>query len=385
MSEQQKGRGAIGTSDHERETRDRRRESESREQQEYAREREEEIENQQSEVYPLLMPEFDPPTQPASLPQGDGTKAKTTMSVQDYRSIRLQQEATREGEEHDRELECQQKEEMRRQKEAIEFLKQELVRQHEIEIQQVEIARIEYEQEQLQLEQECLQKEQEANVKLLVSQILHTPVTFGSHTPIYDENGQELDYHGNIPVASDSQEVKSWEEFFRQQGCDANPCSLQGVSGGPASLEEEARILQGPTMKSTASEEVILLGDEKMPTMDMRQFLAGLETFMPTMLSELSTHIEHLHQQASLLASTKSTPKKSPPAPPPGLPTTPTVANPMQQALLEVTSNLGTSPTHQRTPTRPPGDDETTCAAAFLVEQMTVKVPGTPLCKHDRP
>ena len=138
-------------------------------------------------------------------------------------------------------------------------------------------------------------------------------------------------------------------------------------------------------MKSTASEEAILLGDEEMPTVDMRQFLAGLETLTPAMLSELSTHIEHLRQLATPLASTKSTQRESPLAPPPGLPATPTVANPMQQALLKVTSNLGTSPGHQRTPTRPPGDEETMRAAAILVEQMTVKVPGMPFHKHDQP
>ena len=222
-------------------------------------------------------------------------------------------------------------------------------------------------------------------MKLLASQVQHTPVTFSSHTPVYDKNGQELDYHDDIPVTSDSQEVTSWGEYFRQQGCDTNPCSLQDVSGGAASLEEEARILQGPTMKSTASEEAILLRGEEMPTVDLRQFLAGLETLTPIMLSELSIHIEHLCQQVSPLASTKSMPKKSPLAPPPGLPATPTVANPIQQALLEVTSNLGTSPTHQRTPTRPPGDEETMHAAAILVEQMKVKALGMPLCKHDIP
>ena len=152
---------------------------------------------------------------------------------------------------------------MHRQKEEIEFQKQELARQHEIEIQQAEIERIKYEQEQLRLEQEHLQKEQEANAKLLASQVQHTPVTFGSHTPVYDEHGQELDYHNDIPVTSDSQQVTSWGEYFRQQGRDTNPCSLQDASGGAASLEEEARILQGPTMKSTASEEAILLGMRK--------------------------------------------------------------------------------------------------------------------------
>ena len=329
------------------------------------------------------MPEFDPPTQSASPPQGDGTKAKTKMSMSEYRSTQLQQEAAREREERDQESERQLSEEKRRQKEAIEFQKQELVHQHEIEIQQAEIARIKYEQDQLRLEQERLQKEQEVNAKLLASQVQHTSVTFGSHTPVYDENGQELDYHDDIPVASDSQEVKSWDEFFCRQGRDTNPCSLQDASGGATSLEEEAKILQGPTMKSTASEEAILLRDKETPTVDMRQFLAGLETFTPTMLSELSTHIEHLCQLASPLASTKSTPKKSPRALPPGLPAAPTVVNPMQQALLQVTSNLETSPAHQHTPTRPPGDEETTRATAILVDQMEVKAPGTPLRKHD--
>ena len=312
-------------------------------------------------------------------------KAKTKVSMSEYRSRRLQQEAALEREERDRESECQLSEEKCRQKKAIEFLKEELAHQHEIEIQQEEIARIKYEQEQLRLEQECLQKEQEANAKLLASQAQHTPVAYGSHTPVYDENGQELDYHDDVPAASDSQEVKSWDEFLRQQERDTNPCSLQDASGGAASLEEEARILQGPTMKSTASEEAILLRDEETPTVDMRQFLAGLETLTPTMLSELSTHIKHLRQLASPLASTKSTPKESPPVPPLGLPATPTVANPMQQALLKVTSNLGTLPARQHTPTRPPGDEETTRATAILVEQMTVKAPGMPFRKHDQP
>ena len=65
--EQNKGRGAKGAFDQERETHDRRRESESREWQEYAREREEEIEYQQSEPYRSPMSESDPPT-PTGIP-----------------------------------------------------------------------------------------------------------------------------------------------------------------------------------------------------------------------------------------------------------------------------------------------------------------------------
>ena len=273
------------------------------------------------------MSESDPPTRPVSPSQGDGATAKTKVSMSEYRSRRLQQEAAREREERDRESERLLNEEQRRQRESIEAQKLELACLHEIEIQQAEIARIKYEQEQLQLEQEHVQKEQEANAKILASQARHTPVAFGSHTPCYDEHGQELDYHDDIPAASDSQEVKSWGEYFCQQERDANPCglqdasgsaaslqdasgsaaSLQDASGSAASLEEEARILQGPTMKSTASKEAILLRDEETPTMDMRQFLAGLETLTPAMLSELSTRIEHLRQLATPLASTKST------------------------------------------------------------------------------
>ena len=93
-------------------------------------------------------------------------KAKTKVSMSEYRSRRLQEEAAQEKE-CDRELERLLKEEQRWQRESAEAQKLELACLHEIEIQQVEIARIKYEQEQLRLEQECLQKEQEVNAKLL--------------------------------------------------------------------------------------------------------------------------------------------------------------------------------------------------------------------------
>ena len=76
-------------------------------------------------------------------------KAKTKVSMSEYRSRRLQQEAAREKEEHDRESECLLKEEQQQQRELIEAQKLELARLYEIEIQQAEIARIKYEQEQL--------------------------------------------------------------------------------------------------------------------------------------------------------------------------------------------------------------------------------------------
>ena len=154
------------------------------------------------------MSESDPPTRPVSPSQSDGTKAKTKVSMSEYRSRQLQQEAAQE-QERDRESKRLLKEEQCRQTELIEFQKLELAHIHEIEVQQAEIARIKYEQEQLRLDQERLQKEQEANAKL-VSQARHTPVAFGSDTPCHDEHGQELDYHDDVPATSDSQEAKSW-------------------------------------------------------------------------------------------------------------------------------------------------------------------------------
>ena len=172
-----------------------------------------------------------------------------------------------------------------------------------------------------------------------------------------------------------SQECKNWSEYFRQQG------DLCGVAIAD-SLDGEARLLQGPTMESTVGEEAVLL-EEETPVMDMRLFLAGLEILTSLMLSEVSTRIEYLRRMAAPLASTKSTKNESP-LPPPGLPATPTVVNPMEQALLKVTGNLGTSPACQCTPTHPPGEEETERAAALLVKQMA-KVTGTPSQEHDRP
>ena len=196
--EQNKGRGAQGAFDQERETRDQQRVSESREWQQYARAREEQITFQQSEPYPSPMSEPDPPTPLVSASQGGGMKAKTKVSMQEYRSRRLQKEATEAKEKRDRESKSLLEEEQRQQRESIEARKVEQARLHEIEIQQAEIARIKYEQEQLCLEQERVWKEQEANAKLLASQAWQVPEALGSHTPCYDEHGQELDYHDDV-------------------------------------------------------------------------------------------------------------------------------------------------------------------------------------------
>ena len=200
--EQNKGRGAQGTFNQERETHDQRRESESLEWQQYAREREEQIEFQQSEPYPSSEP--DSPTQPEPSSRG-GAKPKMKVSLEDYRSRQLQKEATKEKEE------C-----LLDEQESIEAKKVKQARLHDIKIRQAEVAWIKQEQEQLCLEQERVWKEQEANAALLTSPARQVPVALSSHTPCYDEHGQELDYHDDVPATTDSQECKSWSDYFRQ-------------------------------------------------------------------------------------------------------------------------------------------------------------------------
>ena len=159
--------------------------------------------------------------------------------------------------------------------------------------------------------------------------------------------------------------------------------TIQLVEETPnAELEEAptAELLEEPMPTAELLETPA--AEEGIPTVDMRQFLAGLETLTPEMLSEILMHFERLCQLVAPLASTKSAHTESP-TPPPGLPATPTVPNPMEQALLKVTSNLGTSPSCQRMPMCPPGVEETECATAQLVEQMA-KAPGTPSRKQKR-
>ena len=194
-------------------------------------------------------------------------KAKTKVSVEEYRSRHLQKEATEAKERRDREL--------------MEARKAEHARLHEIEIQEAEIAWIKYE-EQLCLEERA-RKEQEVNA----SQAQQAPKVLGSHTPCFDEHGQELDYHDDM-IATESQDCRSWSEYFRQQG------DLGAVAIAD-SLDGEARLLQGPTLESTVGEEAVLL-EEETPVIDMRLFLAGLETLTPSMLTEVSTCIEHLRR-----------------------------------------------------------------------------------------
>ena len=136
-------------------------------------------------------------------------------------------------------------------------------------------------------------------------------------------------------------------------------------------------MLEDPSMEVTNSEEASLLREVTAPAPNVQQLLVSLNTFTPTMLTELSTHIDHLRKHTSPAASANTTPVKSSTTAPPGLPPLAAVRF-MQETLLQVTSNLGTDPTRWRTPTCPPSEEETTRTTQILVRQMSQdRAPGT--------
>ena len=133
--------------------------------------------------------------------------------------------------------------------------------------------------------------------------------------------------------------------------------------------EEPPTIMSQELMPTTESQETPATAGEPVDPAWSREVLAGLQTLTPEMLVEVSAHVDRLCQLATPSAPSKPSP--------PGLPATPTVCNPMEEALLHAASDLGALPSRQHMPTHPPGAEETKRAAAQLVEQMS-KVPGTP-------
>ena len=92
------------------------------------------------------MSEPDPPTEPEPSSRG-GAKAKTKVTLEDYRSRQLQKEAAKEKDKCDQESKRLLEEEQRQQRESIEAKKIEEAHLRKIEIRQAEVARIKHEQE----------------------------------------------------------------------------------------------------------------------------------------------------------------------------------------------------------------------------------------------
>ena len=425
MDEENRARGQPQTTfeqalaqQRERATRDQRRELESRERQRYAREREEQIDFEQSEPYPMLMSEPDP-AQPEASSRGD-TKPKAKISLEEYRDRQCLEQSQEQSAEAKVEQACMHKIKIQEQL----HLEQERVQEQEDnaanQAQQVPATfgshtpcynkhgqELDYHDDVPVADSQgsltwsdyfCqyhgedgkhITEQLDAEHALLLA---NTPQC--TRPPTVSEEAvlpKEVPPAADVPTTANP-EWKGWGEFLHQHG---DPTGVPTTNR----LDVEQELLQGPTEPVTMTEEAVLLDEMptleseeaptavskeltptaesqetpategEIPTVDMRQFLVGLQTLTPENLTEISMHIDRLRQLAAPLASTKPSP--------PGLPATLTVSNPMEQALLKATSDLGTSPSHQRMPMHPPGAEETEHATTQLVEQMA-KAPGTP-------
>ena len=136
--------------------------------------------------------------------------------------------------------------------------------------------------------------------------------------------------------------------------------------------EQEAALLEGPTLAATATEEETLLAAESRRP-DLTNLFRGLQDLPDSALSELSQHIDEIRRKTPSSAS----PAKSP-GPPPGLKSTPQSSE-MARALLQATTSLGQLPSGEQPVTQAPGDEETKRATDIIEAQL--KVPGTPLRK----
>ena len=374
----------------ERATRDQHRESESRERQRYAREREEQIDFEQSEPYPLPMSEPDWPVEPEP-PAESNPPAETDPTVETDPPAKLEPSSLDDT------------------------------------TPKVKISLDEYRGRSAHVKEDD-------NVTPSAVPDQQATATAGSHMPCYDEHGLELDYHDDVPAA-DSHESFSCSDYIHwlldeehltppvnttqpptaseeavpseeaTPTADATATAKPEWEGWGPLLQEHlddqlvVNLLQGPSEPVTATEEAVLLdktpaiepppdsSQEPTPAVESQEtsavaadsdvsdwaseMFAGLRELTPEMLAIVSAQIDQLCQ--SVAPPTPSKPS------PPGLPAMPTVCNPMEEALLHATSDLGALPSHQRTPMRPPGAEETECAATQLVKQMSMsKAPGTP-------
>ena len=228
-------------------------------------------------------------------------------------------------------------------------------------IEQQECRRLEQErQEPPHTEQEHLAVQAQATAGRQTS--------FGSHTPVHDEHGEDLDYIDNLEL--EEQNAETWRCLI----ADA-PINNQLEQAASAHELQEAALLEGPTQAAMPTEEEVLLAaDSRRP--GLSQLIQQLQGLPDSALSELSQHINEIRWQMPSSAS----PSKSP-GPPPGLPHSTPQTTEMARSILEATTHLGQLPSGERPITQMPDDEENKRATDFLEAQM--KAPGTPLWGKD--
>ena len=222
-------------------------------------------------------------------------------------------------------------------------------------------------QEHWRLEQEPPRTEQE-HLAVQAQAAGGRQTSFGSHMPVHDEHGEDLDYIDNLELEERNAET------LRHLIADA-PINKQLEQAASACELQEAALLEGPTQAATPTEEEVLLAADSQRA-GLSQLIQRLQGLPDSALSELSQHIDKIRRQTPSSAS----PSKSP-GPPPGLPHSTPQTTEMARSILEATTHLGQLPSGERPITQTPDDEETKRATDFLEAQM--KAPGTPLRGKD--
>ena len=354
--------------------RQRRHQSESEERQDYSRRRDEEIRFREGGTPSPMTYDSN---SPSGTTPGACTKKKITWAEYQCRPSSADREKIREREE------AEWREKMEEQ-------------QRELEFRRSEVDRLKKEHDQLSAEQECLQAGQEqlaclrveqdeqerrraarrecrrceyerADQECLAMQARDTAenrVSLGSHTPVQDEHGEDLDYIHD--VEQEERNDAMWQRLIADAPINKELARIAQTH------EQEAALLAGPTLAATLKEEEALLAAESQRP-DLTDLLSGLQDLPESALSQLSQRIDEIRQKTPSSAS----PVKSS-GPPPGLESTPQSTQ-MAQALLQVTTNLGQLPSGERPVTQAPGYEETKRATDLIEAEL--KAPGTPLQK----
>ena len=278
--------------------------------------------------------------------------------------------------------------------------------QEELEFWQSEVDRLRWEQEELVKEQEhlragqeqldCLRVEQELLCKerferqhlekeqkewqhlewgqkeQLCAEQEHPAATrrrmpLGCHTPMQNENGEDLDYYDDLEQEDHNQDT--WQCLISDV-----PINKQLEQERQTTLArklQEAALLEGLTQASMPTEEEVLLSEDSRWA-GLNWLIQELQGLPDSALNQLSQHIDEIRWQTPSSVS----PSKSP-GPPPGLPDSMPQNTSMAQEILRATMHLGQLPSGNRPVTEVPGDAETKQATDFLEAQL--KVPGTPL------
>ena len=257
-----------------------------------------------------------------SVTPGASTKKKITWAEYQSRPLSADQEQIRKREE-------------------AEWCEKMGEQQRELEFCRNEVDRLKREHDQLVAEQECLQAGQEqlahlrveqdeqacrraarqerrrreykrAKQERLAAQTVSTAeaqASLGSHTPVQDEHGEDLDYIHDVEQEEQNDAV--WQRLIAD-----TPINKELTRMAQAH-EQEAALLEGPTLAATAKEEETLLAVESRRP-DLTDLFRGLQDLPDSALSELSQHIDEIRRKTPSSAS----PAKSP-GPPPGLKSTP--------------------------------------------------------------